>query len=160
MAVLPLKTIGDPILRSKAKEVENVNERTREIIKNMKDTLHENEGLGLAANQVGILQQIVVISIEDEEIVLINPEIVEKEGRKLMEEGCLSVPGRQGAVPRAEEIMVEYRNEEENQQRRKFSDLAARVIQHEIDHLKGELFVDKVVDISSAAPEKEPGSVE
>ncbi len=160
MAVLPLKTIGDPILRSEAKEVENVNERTREIIKNMKDTLHENEGLGLAANQVGILQQIAVISIEDEEIVLINPEIVEKEGRKLMEEGCLSVPGRQGAVPRAEEITVEYWNEEEDQQSRKFSDLAARVIQHEIDHLKGELFVDKVVDISSVAPEKEPESLE
>ncbi len=148
MAVMPIKEIGDPVLRTKAKKVEKVDDNTRNLIKNLIDTLRENEGLGLAANQIGILQQVAVVEVEEDLIKLINPEILGKEGKEIGEEGCLSVPGKQGPVTRAKEITLRYQDEYGEHIKKTFSDLTARVIQHEIDHLHGELFVDKIVDIS------------
>ncbi len=146
MTVMKIKKIGDPVLRTEAKEVDEITEKTEDLINNMIDTLRDREGLGLAANQVGILQQIAVIENENEIITLINPEIVEEEGSRLREEGCLSVPERQGPVPRAEKIRVRFQDREGQSKEKSFSDLTARIIQHEIDHLQGILFVDRVID--------------
>lgn len=149
MAVMPIKEIGDPVLRTEAKKVKTVDDNTRELIKNLIDTLRENDGLGLAANQIGILQQVAVVEVENELLKIINPEIIDKKGKEIGEEGCLSVPGKQGPVSRAKEITLSYQNEQGLEVEKTFTDLVARVIQHEIDHLQGKLFVDKIVDISS-----------
>ncbi len=149
MAVMPIKEIGNPVLRTETNKVEKFDDNIQDLITNLIDTLRANDGLGLAANQIGILKQVAVIEVENELIKLINPEIIEKKGNEIREEGCLSVPGRQGPVPRATEIAVKYKDENGRKIEKKFADLTARVIQHEIDHLQGELFVDKIVDISA-----------
>ena len=147
MAVMPIKTIGDPVLRTEAKKIENFGENTTELINNLIDTLRNEEGLGLAANQIGILQRAAVIDVEEEMLALINPEIIREQGSVIREEGCLSIPGRQGPVPRAESIELRYQDRDGEIHQETFSGLLARVIQHEIDHLNGELFVDKLVDV-------------
>ena len=101
MAIRNIRVIGDEILTKKAKEVKEMTDKTRELVQDMLDTMYEKMGVGLAAPQVGILKQIVVIDVGEGPIVLINPEIIETSGEQTGEEGCLSVPGKTGIVTRA-----------------------------------------------------------
>jgi len=148
MANLTIRKLGDPVLRSKAKKVEKINDRTKELISNMVDTMYKNNGVGLAAPQVGILQQIIVIDIGEGNLVkLINPEIIKSSNeQKIREEGCLSVPGKTGSVIRAKEVVVKGLNEDGKEITYEAQDMFARAFQHEIDHLNGILFIDKIVD--------------
>lgn len=149
MALLKVREIGDPVLRSKAKKINEVNKKTNDLIDNMFETMYEEDGVGLAAPQVGMLKRIAVVDIREEnKIVLINPEIIEEEGKAIMEEGCLSIPGETGDVIRAEKIKVRTLNREGKEIEFEAEGFEARAIQHEIDHLDGVLFVDKIVKIA------------
>jgi len=149
MALLKIRKIGDPVLRSKAKKIDEVNKKTNDLIDNMFETMYAEEGVGLAAPQVGMLKRIAVVDIREEnKIVLINPEIIEEEGKAIMEEGCLSIPGEIGDVIRAEKIKVRSLDREGNEVEFEAEGFEARAIQHEIDHLDGVLFVDKIVKIA------------
>ena len=149
MSLLNVREIGDPVLRSKAKEIDEVNKKTLTLIDNMFDTMYEEDGVGLAAPQVGILKRIAVVDIrEGNKITLINPEIIAEEGKAIMEEGCLSIPGETGDVIRAEKIKVRTLNKEGKEIEFEAEGFEARAIQHEIDHLDGILFVDKIVKIA------------
>ncbi|MGP3777763.1 peptide deformylase [Halanaerobium saccharolyticum] len=149
MSLLNVREIGDPVLRSKAKEIDEVNKKTLTLIDNMFDTMYEEDGVGLAAPQVGILKRIAVVDIrEGNKITLINPEIIAEEGKAIMEEGCLSIPGETGDVIRAEKIKVRTLNKEGKEIEFEAEGFEARAIQHEIDHLDGVLFVDKIVKIA------------
>ena len=149
MALLKVREIGDPVLRSKAKEIDEVNKKTNDLIDNMFETMYEEDGVGLAAPQVGMLKRIAVVDIrEGNKVVLINPKIIEEEGKAIMEEGCLSIPGETGDVIRAEKIKVRSLDREGSQIEFEAEGFEARAIQHEIDHLNGVLFVDKIVKIA------------
>lgn len=147
MAVLPIRKIGDPVLRSKSNEVKNINEKTKQLIENMIDSMEAADGIGLAAPQIGILQRVIVVKVEDDLRILINPSVIVKEGEALSEEGCLSVPGRTGIVKRAEKATIEGLNENSEEVKYKLEGLKARAFLHEIDHLDGTLFVDKAIEI-------------
>ncbi|KXS49856.1 peptide deformylase [Halanaerobium congolense] len=148
MALLQIREIGDPVLRSKSKKIDKVTKKTNDLIDNMFDTMYEEEGVGLAAPQVGILKRIAVVDIrEDNKVVLINPEIIEEEGKAIMEEGCLSIPGETGDVIRSQKIKVRSLNREGKQIEFEAEGFEARAIQHEMDHLDGVLFVDKIVKL-------------
>ena len=148
MSPLQIRKIGDPVLRTKAKKIYEITEKINDLIDNMFETMYAEDGIGLAAPQVGILKRIAVVDIqEDNKIVLINPEIIEEEGKAVMEEGCLSIPGETGDVIRAEKIKVRTLDRDGNEIEFKAEGLKARAIQHEIDHLNGILFIDKVVKI-------------
>ncbi|MDZ7672205.1 MAG: peptide deformylase [Halanaerobiales bacterium] len=147
MAVLPIRKIGDPVLRSKSNEVKNINEKTKQLIENMIDSMEAADGIGLAAPQIGILQRVIVVKVEDDLRILINPSVIVKEGEALAEEGCLSVPGRTGIVKRAEKATIEGLNENSEEVKYKLEGLKARAFLHEIDHLDGTLFVDKAIEI-------------
>ena len=146
MALLKIRKIGDPVLRSKTKKIDEVTKKTNELIDNMFDTMYEEDGVGLAAPQVGILKKIAVVDIrEGNKVILINPEIIEEEGKAIMEEGCLSIPGETGDVIRSQKIKVRSLNREGKEIEFVAEEFEARAIQHEIDHLNGVLFIDKVV---------------
>ncbi len=148
MAILNIRQLGDPVLRSKCKPVRKITDKTRELIDNMVDTMYHDDGVGLAAPQVGVLQKIIVIDTrKDKLITMINPKIVSAEGKKLGEEGCLSIPGKTGIVPRAEKVVVKGLNRKGKEYQIEASELLARTFQHEIDHLDGTLFIDKTVEI-------------
>jgi len=148
MALLKIRKIGDPVLRSKTKKIDEVTKKTNELIDNMFDTMYEEDGVGLAAPQVGILKKIAVVDIrEGNKVILINPEIIEEEGKAIMEEGCLSIPGETGDVIRSQKIKVRSLNREGKEIEFVAEEFEARAIQHEIDHLNGVLFVDKIVKL-------------
>ncbi|MGM0602765.1 MAG: peptide deformylase [Bacillota bacterium] len=147
MAILQIRKLGDPVLRSKAKKVDKINEKTNELLDNMQDTMYTEDGVGLAAPQVGILQRIAVVDVGENLIELINPEIISESGKSIMEEGCLSVPNETGEVIRAEKITVRTLNREGEEITFEAEDFEARAIQHELDHLDGILFIDKTVKI-------------
>ncbi|MFW5789638.1 MAG: peptide deformylase [Halanaerobiaceae bacterium] len=151
MAVLPIRKIGDPVLRTKAKPVENFTDKTENLIVNLIDTMHDAEGLGLAATQIGVQLRAAVVEVNGELLEIINPEVIEEEGRDIAEEGCLSVPDRNGLVARPEKIKLSAYNRQGEKYTKEFSGLAARAILHEIDHLDGVLFVDKLIDPSELA---------
>ena len=145
MAIRNIRTIGDPILEKVCKEVKEMTPRTRELIDDMFETMYEAGGVGLAAPQVGIRKQIVVIDVEDgNQYVLINPEIIEMEGSQTGSEGCLSVPGKSGQVTRPNKVKVKALDENMEEIVLEGEELLARAICHECDHLKGELYVDLV----------------
>lgn len=149
MALLQVREIGDPVLRSKAKKVKEVTKKTNDLIDNMFDTMYEEDGVGLAAPQIGILKRIAVIDIrEGNKVILINPEIIEEKGKAIMEEGCLSVPGETGDVIRSKEIKVKSLNRKGEEIEFRAEGFEARAIQHEMDHLDGVLFVDKIVKLA------------
>lgn len=160
MAVRQIRTIGDDILYKKCKPVTEITPRISELIEDMFETMYETSGVGLAAPQVGILKQIVVIDVEDgNQYVLINPEIIEEEGSQTGGEGCLSVPGKSGIVTRPQKVKVRAYDENMEQFELEGEDLLARAICHECGHLKGELFVSLVegelVDVDSYEEEEE-----
>jgi peptide deformylase len=145
MAIRKLRVEGDSILRKKSREVEKIDDRLLELLNDMLETMYENDGVGLAAVQVGILRRIVVINIGEGPIKLINPVIVEKTGSQIFTEGCLSVPDKNGDVERPEKVVVEYMDENGDIQTITGDGLKAVCLSHELDHLEGILFIDKVI---------------
>ena len=154
MAILPITMFGDKILRKKVNKVEEVDNDTIELIKNMFDTMNNANGIGLAANQVGANKKLFIVDltkVEDYEnskpIVFLNPKIVKhSEEQIVFEEGCLSIPDIRGDVERPEAITIEYQDAELKEQTMDADNLLARVIQHEYDHVLGILFTDLVDD--------------
>jgi len=162
MAIRKIRTIGDEILRKKCKPVKEITPRITDLIKDMFETMYEANGVGLAAPQVGILKQIVVIDVEDgNQYVLINPEIIETDGEQTGPEGCLSVPGKSGSVTRPNHVKVRAYDADMQPFELVGEELLARAICHECDHLSGELFVDKVEgEIEDVTLEDEDEEVE
>ena len=143
MAVLPILKHPDPVLRRKAKRVSHVDESLNRLIDNMIETMYQASGAGLAAPQVGVSLKIAVIGLPDEDvIVLVNPELVKKSGERVVIEGCLSVPGYRGEIKRAEKVTVKALDRNGKAFRIKADDLLAEVLEHEIDHLNGILYID------------------
>ena len=129
-------------MRRRSYPVKSVGPQERELIRSMIEAMHRNKGVGLAAPQVGINQQILIADIGQGPLAIINPEILRKDGSETLEEGCLSLPGISVNVKRSQRILLRYFNENNEVLEREYSDLLARVILHEIDHLKGKLIVD------------------
>jgi len=152
MAIRTIREEGDEILRKKSREVEIIDTKIVELIQDMFDTMHKYNGVGLSAVQVGILKRVVVIDTgeEGEQFALINPEIIKTKGEQTVEEGCLSFPNKFGKIVRPNEVTVVALNENGEQIKIKAKGLLAQAICHEVDHLNGELFVDKII----------PGSLE
>ena len=147
MAIRNIRVDGDDILRMKCKPVKEITPRVTELIDDMFDTMYEASGVGLAAPQVGILKRIVVIDVMDgNPLVLINPEIVEADGEQVGEEGCLSLPGLAGEVARPSHVVCKAFDREMNPIAVEGTDLLARCICHELDHLDGVLYKDLAID--------------
>lgn len=144
MALRNIRTEGDPVLRKVCREVTEVNDRIRELIEDMIDTMYEADGVGLAAPQVGILKRIVVIDVGEGPIVMINPTIKSFDGSQTGQEGCLSVPGKAGIVTRPNHVIATARDIDFNEYEIEGEELLARAICHELDHLDGKLYIDKV----------------
>ena len=145
MAIRNIRKIGDPVLNKVCKEVWEVNDRTRELIDDMFETMYESDGVGLAAPQVGVLKRIVVIDVTGEDpILLINPVILSTDGEQKGYEGCLSVPGKTGVVTRPNHVRVKAYNMDMEEFTLEGEELLARAICHELDHLDGKLYVDCV----------------
>ena len=144
MALREIVQIGEPVLRKKAKKVEVIDEKILQILDDMADTMYNADGVGLAAPQVGILKRIVVIDIGDGLLELINPEIIETSGEQIGEEGGLSVIGESGIVRRPNVVKVRAYNRKGQLFEIEGEELLARAFCHEIDHLDGILYVDKV----------------
>ena len=142
--ILNIKTYSDKILLKKTKPVGEINAETKKLIDDMVQTLYAKSGAGLAANQVGESKRIAVIDIGTGLTILINPKIVNKKGSVIMAEGCLSFPGLEVEVARPEKIEVEYMDKRGQKQKTKASDLLARVICHEVDHLDGKTMIDRL----------------
>jgi peptide deformylase len=151
MAVLQIRTLPDPVLRQKAKKVSKIDASIQKLIDDMIDTLRADPNrAGLAAPQVGVLLRIAVIELPEQELItLINPEVVEKEGERIVQEGCLSVPGYFGEIKRAVTVKVKARDRYGKQFRLKAEGLLAQAFEQEIEHLDGILYIDHV-----ASPEK------
>lgn len=145
MAIRKIREMGDSVLTKKCKEVTELNERTLTLIEDMFDTMYEACGVGLAAPQVGILKRIAVIDTTGEDpIVLINPVILETDGEQVGQEGCLSVPGKAGIVRRPNYVKVEAYDENMEKYVVEGTELMARALCHEIEHLDGHMYVEKV----------------
>ena len=144
MALRQIVQIGEPVLRKVSKRVEKIDDKIIQLLEDMADTMYEADGVGLAAPQVGILKRVVVIDIGDGLLELINPEIIEASGEQIDDEGCLSVAGEAGAVRRPYTVKVRAYNREGQLFEIVGEELLARAFCHEIDHLDGILFVDKI----------------
>jgi len=145
MAVLQIRTLPDPVLRQKAKKVGSIDGSVQKLIDDMIETMRAVHGVGLAAPQVGVPLRIAVIEMPGEEVIaLINPEIVKRQGERVLEEGCLSVPGYRGEIKRAETVKVKALDRQGKQIRIKGEGLLAEALEHEIDHLNGTVYVDHV----------------
>ena len=158
MALRNIRKDGDEILKKRSKEVEIIDDRIRELIQDMIETMHRYDGLGLAAVQVGVLKRVVVIDLYEEgkQFVLINPVILEMSGEQIVEEGCLSFPDTFGKVKRALKCKVKAIDIEGKEFIVEGEGLLAQALQHEIDHLEGELFIKKVLPgtLEKVKPEK------
>ena len=152
MAIRNLRYEDDEILRKKSKEIEVIDDKIKQLAEDMIETMHKYDGLGLAAPQIGILKRIIVIDLYEEgtQFVLINPVIVSKKGEQTVEEGCLSFPEKFGKVVRPKEVTVEALDLDGKKIKLVGRDLLAQALCHEIDHLNGEVFINKI----------EPGTLE
>jgi peptide deformylase len=145
MSILPIHLLGSPVLRERAEEIGTVDDEIRTFVQHLFDTMHADQGIGLAANQVGVARRVAVVQTEDEDaVVLIDPVILERDGKVRGEEGCLSIPEIFADVDRAQRIVVETTTLDGERVTVEATDLRARAIQHEIDHLDGILFLDHV----------------
>ena len=145
MSIRNIRELGDPVLNKICKEVKEVTDRTKELIADMFDTMYEAEGVGLAAPQVGILKRIVTIDVTgDEPIMLINPILLESSGEQSGNEGCLSVPGKTGVVTRPNYVKIKAYDIDLKPFEMEATELLARAICHELEHLEGHLYVEKV----------------
>ena len=158
MAILPIRTLPEPVLRQKSKRISNIDSSVRRLIDNMRETMHAANGVGLAAPQIGTPLRLIVIGIpEEEDIVLINPQIERRSGERLVDEGCLSVPGYVGQITRAESVTAKGRDQNGKEIRIKADDLLAQALEHEIDHLNGVLYIDHLESMDNLrriAPEE------
>ena len=147
MAIRQIREYGDEILRKKSREVDVVDDKIRELLDDMLETMHKYNGVGLAAPQVGILKRVVVIDLYDDNgpLKLVNPKIVKQKGKQEVEEGCLSFPNQYAKMIRPEEIVAEALNEKGKKIKIKAKGLLAQAICHEIDHLDGVLFIDNML---------------
>lgn len=144
MALRTIRVEGDPVLGKVCREVTEVTPKIVTLIDDMLETMYEANGVGLAAPQVGILKRIVVIDVGEGPIVMINPEIIESDGGQTGDEGCLSVPGKVGQVTRPNHVKARFMGEDMNEYEIEGEELLARCICHELDHLDGHLYVEKV----------------
>lgn len=146
MAIRNLRYEGDEILKKRAREIEVIDDKIKELAKDMMETMHKWDGLGLAGPQVGVLKRIIVIDLYEEgtQFTLINPVIVKEKGTQEVDEGCLSFPNKYGKVDRPKEIIVEALDIDGKKVKLKAKDLLAQALSHEIDHLNGILFTEKV----------------
>lgn len=148
MAVRRIRQEDDEILKKKSRTVDNIkDERIQTLIDDMIETMHKAEGVGLAAVQVGVLKKILVIDLYDDKgvYVLINPEIIKEKGEQEVQEGCLSFPNRYANIIRPAEVIVEAYDREGNKIKIKAKELLAQAISHEVDHLNGIVFIDKII---------------
>lgn len=145
MALRTIRIEEDEVLRKKSKKVEKIDDRILTLIEDMKETMYEADGVGLAAPQVGILKRLVVIDVGEGPIILINPEIIKTEGSQIDYEGCLSVPGKQGKVERPYKVTLKALNEKGEEIELVGEGLLARAMCHETEHLDGKLFIDRVI---------------
>ncbi len=144
MAIRNIRTEDDPILRKKSRVVENFDQRLFDLLDDMAETMYAADGVGLAAVQVGVLRRVVVIDIGEGIMELINPEIIEEDGIQCDVEGCLSLPGKQAYTMRPMTVKVKAQNREGKWCVYKGSELKAKAFCHEIDHLEGVLYTDKI----------------
>jgi len=158
MAVLPIREAPDPVLRQKSKRVRNIDGSVHRLIVDMIETMHAAHGVGLAAPQVGVPLRVVVIGLpEQEEFALINPEIVRRKGERVVSEGCLSVPGYIGQLKRAESVTAKGRDRNGKETRIRADELLAQALEHEIDHINGILYIDRLEsldDLRKIEPEE------
>ena len=159
MAIRNLRLEGDEILKKKSREVETIDDKLQTLIDDMIETMHKYNGVGLAAVQVGVLKRVIVIDLYDDNgpIVLINPVIIKTKGEQEVDEGCLSFPNKFAKVVRPAEVVAEYTDREGKRMRVKAKELLAQEKANEVDHLNGELFVEKMVPgtLEYIEPEKE-----
>jgi peptide deformylase len=147
MAVLPIRKVPDPVLRQKAKRIKIVDPSVCKLAEDMLETMRAASGVGLAAPQVGIPLRMVVIEVPKKEpLTLINPQIIRKSGERLIEEGCLSIPGYVGEVSRAVSVTAKALDKTGKEIRIKGTDLLAQALEHEINHLNGILYIDQLTD--------------
>ena len=146
MAVMKILRLGDETLRKKSHPVTKIDRRTVGLLKDMAETMYAADGCGLAAPQVGILRRMVVIDVGDGLIELINPEIIESEGEEIGVEGCLSVPGRRGTVKRPTKVVVRALDKKGREIELTAEGFLARAVCHELDHLDGIVYVDKMIE--------------
>lgn len=154
MAILEVLTWPDPRLREIAQPVTTVDESTRQFVRDLFETMYAEQGVGLAATQVGVPLRVVVLDCGGEEpspIALINADIVERDGTILWREGCLSVPGVTAEVERSESIVVQYLDEHGEQRSLQASGLLSVCVQHELDHLDGQLYIDRLAELERKA---------
>lgn len=151
MATLPIYIYGTEVLKKEAKPVREISNQTIQLIQDMLETMHTSNGIGLAANQVGVLEQVLVVDLSSMEeykdtkpMAVINPEIIREEGEWEMEEGCLSLPDIRDIIRRAEKITVQYQDANLRDQKVEATGMLGRVLQHEIDHLNGVLITDRL----------------
>lgn len=145
MAVTKVRTLPDPVLRQRAKRVNLIDSSIQKLIDDMIDTMRAVSGVGLAAPQIGVSLRVAVIEIPGEEVItLINPEVVKRQGERVVEEACLSVPGYQGEINRSVIVKVKAQDRQGKEIRIKGEDLLAQVLEHETDHLNGMLYIDHV----------------
>ncbi|HLF76379.1 MAG TPA: peptide deformylase [Dehalococcoidia bacterium] len=157
MAILPIVRVPGAVLRQKTKKIKKIDAAIHRLIDDMIETMHDAPGVGLAANQVGVSLRVCVIHVPGEDVVtLINPEIVRRSGSRQCDEGCLSLPGYKGVVPRSEKVVVKGLNRDGRPVRYHASDLFAEAIEHEVDHLDGKLYFDLLDSIEELQPLK-PG---
>jgi peptide deformylase len=144
MSLLPLHLLGSPVLRRRSEEIGAPDDEIRRLVADMFETMDAARGVGLAANQVGVARRVAVVEADGDRFVMIDPVILESEGKATAEEGCLSIPDIYGDVTRPERVVLEATDLEGNRYRRDATGLKARAIQHEIDHLNGILFLDRL----------------
>lgn len=151
MAILPILTLPDPLLRRKARRVRTIDRSIKKLVADMRETLHADTGrVGLAATQVGVSLRVTVIGLPDEEdIILINPEIVRRKGEREVTEGCLSLPGYMGQIKRAETVTVKGLDINGKAVRIKAEGLLAQALEHEIDHLNGTIYIDHLESLEA-----------
>jgi peptide deformylase len=143
MAVLPIRTVPDPVLRQKAKRVKTIDKSLHKLVSDMQETLRTAGGVGLAANQVGVTLRLIVLNVPENDCkVVINPEIIRRIGSRIVNEGCLSIPGYVGEIKRSELVRVKGQDIRGKDIRLKADGLFAEVLEHETDHLNGVLYVD------------------
>ena len=148
MAIRIIREEGDEILKKKSREVEVIDEKIHILIEDMIETMHKLNGVGLAAVQVGVLKKVIVIDLYEEGVkpyILINPVILKTKGEQTVEEGCLSFPNKFAKIVRPKEVTVEALNEKGKKIKIDAKDLLAQAICHEVDHLNGEVFIDKII---------------
>jgi peptide deformylase len=142
MSLLPLHLLGSPVLRQRSKEIGAVDDEVRRLVDDMYETMDAARGVGLAANQVGVARRVAGVDADEDRFEMIDPVILESEGRAAAEEGCLSIPEIYGDVSRPERVVIEATDRNGARYRKEATGLKARAIQHEIDHLDGILFLD------------------